>query len=129
MNRFSNIVERIVGGDQGRDSLNGMNRVKAVRTVNNIIGSKTKGFFTDAYWTPVNAIWKALSEAGIDWTIGETQYSKDHNGEPTSKTWNFKIDFKDNRDVQKVLYGVIIASFCGSCRNPSERYDLVGYVS
>jgi len=129
MNRFATIVERIAGGFREMDALNGMNRVKAARTVNNILSPHTKGFFKDNSWEAVGVIWKALTDASIDWTMEGSQYDHNRDNVPTSKTWKFKVDFINDKGRPTILYGIVTAAGAGSIEDPLDRYDLVAYVS
>ena len=129
MNRISKIADRIAGGLNVQDALNGMNRVKAARTVNNILSPLTKGFYRDDAWEAVGVIWNALTEAGIDWTMEGTKYDHDRDGVPTGKTWKFKVDFTNDKGRPMILYGVVVGSGAGRIEDPLERYDLVAYVS
>jgi hypothetical protein len=110
-------------------SLDGMNRRQASRKVNEILSRHTKGFFTDESWVPVNAIWKDLTDEGIDWTLENTKYDHDRDNVPTSKTWKFKVDFQNERGRPTTMYGVVVAAGAGSVQDPLSRYDLVAYVS
>lgn len=110
-------------------SLDGMNRRKAVNKINEVLHRHTKGFFTDDSWAPVNAIWKALTDEGIDWTLEGTQYDHNRDQVPTSKTWKFKVDFVNEKARPVTIYGVVVASGAGTVEDPLSRYDLVAYVS
>lgn len=109
--------------------LDGMNKAKAARLVNNLMSPLTKGFFRDEDWSNVNKIWKALTQEGIDFTITKTEYLQDRNGIPNAKVWSFQIEFLNERSKPTILYGVVTASGAGSVENPLDRYDLVAYVS
>ena len=110
--------------------LDGMNRRQAAKKVNEILSRHTKGFFTDDSWVPVNAIWKDLTQEGIDWTLEKTHYDNDpHTRVPISKTWQFKVDFQNERGRPMTMYGVVVASGCASVESPLDKYDLVAYIS
>lgn len=110
-------------------SLDGMSKDVAKRQVGLLMRKFTNGLFRDQYWAPVNAIFKALSSAQIDWTLTKSEYRKDSSGVPTSKEWLFTIDFVNKRGKLDKLYGVIVASGAGSVSDPLGVYDLVAYVS
>jgi len=109
--------------------LDGMTRQKAVKKVNGVLSRYTKGLFKDDAWVPVNAIWKALDDEGIDSTLENTKYDTNRDGVPTSKTWKFRVDFLNDKGKPTVLFGVVVAAGCSSVESPLDKYDLVGYVS
>lgn len=110
-------------------SLDGMTRQKAVRKVNEVLSRHTKGFFRDEDWRNVNVIWKDLTAEGIDWTLEDTKYDHNREGVPTSKTWKFKVDFKNESGRSMTIYGVVVAAGAGTVADPLGRYDLTAYVS
>jgi len=110
--------------------LDGMKKVKAARTVNDLMGIYTKGFFSDEDWSPINKIWAAFREANIDWSLTSNGYFDDKDsGKSAGKRWAFEVNFVNQNGKADKLYGNIIASWAGSVKNPSERYDLIAYVS
>ena len=110
--------------------LNGMKKVKAARIVNDLIGKYTKGFFSDEDWSPISKIWAAFREANLDWTLTSNYYFDDKDsGKSAGKRWAFEIDFINQNGKADKLYGNITASWAGSIKNPSERYDLIAYVN
>jgi hypothetical protein len=114
----------------GTSSLDGMNRRQAARKVSEVLKRHTKGFFRDESWMPVNATWKALTDEGIDWTLEKSFYNSDSQTRvPTSKTWEFWVDFQNEKGRPMKLYGVIVAAGAGSVEDPLSRYDIVAYVS
>jgi hypothetical protein len=122
------IAESLVGADE-ESALDGMTKQRAIRNVNKILGKLTGGLFSDDYWKPINDTFKLLSRAGIDYKITKTQYTKNSDGVPESKRWNFEIEFVNNRGRVNKLYGVIVASGAGTVADPLSRYDVVAYAS
>ena len=110
-------------------ALDGMNNVKARRVVNDIIRPHTRGLFSDQYWQPVQQIWKALSNANINWSLKRADYSHGADGNTTGKDWKFEVYFTNNNGRFTTLYGNVRAAWAGSVAEPSEKYDLVAYVS
>jgi hypothetical protein len=110
-------------------ALDGMNNAKAKKTVNNIIGPLSKGFFTDEYWEPVDAIFKTLSSNNINWTLKNADYTHGSDGKTSGKSWKFEVNFNNDKGRFTTLYGIIMAAWAGSIADPSDRYDLVAYVS
>lgn len=109
--------------------LDGMSRVRATRLVNHLMNPFTNGFFRDEDWSNVDKIWKALTQAGIEFTITKTEYQQDRDGNPNAKIWQFQIEFSNERGRPTILFGVVTASGAGSVKDPLDRYDIVAYVS
>lgn len=110
------------------NSLDGMTNIKARKTVYTLLSQYTKGFFHDECWGPVNAMWKALRDAGIDWSTVSADYDTDNNGTPIAKRWKFTVNFVNDKGRITILHGTVVASGAGSVANPMERYDLVVMV-
>lgn len=104
--------------------LNGKSKQSARNYIYRLVGDLTKGFFRDNSWENVNAIWNKLDSNGIQSNIMSADYFKDERGEPMGKTWKFEVPFKNNRGNDDALLGTLNAHFCGSVRDPSERYDI-----
>ena len=112
------------------NSLDGMNKQRAKRNVNSILQKMTpNGIVRDNDWRNVTVLFKALTEAAIDWDLTKTFYDKDREGRPNSKTWKFEVNFTNNRGRNTTLYGVVVASGAGSVEDPLDAYDIVAYVS
>jgi hypothetical protein len=112
------------------NALDGMNNVKAKRIVNDLLHSNTpSGMLRDDDWRHVDAIWKALTAAGIDYVMTEAVYHKGNDNSPTDKTWKFTVQFVNNNGRPTTLYGVVVAAFAGTVSDPTSAYDLVSYVS
>ena len=110
-------------------SLDGLRKPQAARKVNEIMSRHTKGFFTDEYWQPVDAIFKDFAKEGIDYSLEKASYSQDPDGTPTSKTWKFTVYFNNQIQLPSRMYGTITASGCASVQSPLDRYDVVAYCS
>ena len=94
--------------------------------INKILSDKSTGIFSDDYWKPIYGIWDALNAAGYHVNQMGSQYGdRNDTGVATSKTWEFEIEMEKG----KPLYGVIVASGCGSVDDPLSRYDIVAYCS
>jgi len=106
--------------------LDGRSRESAKRFLYRIVDPYTKNIYSDLYWKPIQEIWKAFSTNGLDWEMTNIpQYSKDNEGRPNGKEWYFTVHFKNDRNVQSEIIGVIKAAGAGSVQDPLERYDLV----
>jgi hypothetical protein len=103
----------------------GMNRRQVKNEINKMLSKETKGFFKDTGWKPVNRIFKRLTDMGFSYSVDETRYSQDSEGNLTGKTWKFTIDVEGG----KPIHGVIIASGAGKVEDPLGVYDLTAYVS
>ena len=126
--RMKSISQRVVHGIVDTNFLDGMSKQRAKNIVNKLLQRHTRGFFTDNLWVPVHNIWKELDKSHIHYDIEKSDYQKDRNGTPISKTWKFKIDFENDRGRQNTLWGVVVASGAGTVTDPLSRYDLVAYV-
>ena len=89
---------------------------------NRIMSDLGKGFFQDAYWLPIHAIFKAFEDAGIVFQLDTSFYTHNDAGTPTSKTWRGRI-----QDGSRTLWVHLVASGAGSVEDPLGRYDVVGY--
>jgi hypothetical protein len=110
------------------NALDGMTNVKARKTVYTLLSQYSKGFFHDEYWEPINAMWKALTGAGIDWSLTSADYDTNAQGTPAAKRWKFEVNFVNDNGRPTILRGQVVASGGGSVSNPLERYDLVVMV-
>lgn len=109
--------------------LDGLDRRQAVNVINKTIQTADlKGFFSDQFWAPVQRIWKALDKRGIQHTLEKTWYDKDDSGNPSTKTWLFKVEWKDAKGKPQVAHGRVVASGGGSVSDPLSRYDVTAYV-
>jgi hypothetical protein len=115
-------------GDEAT-ALDGLPRNKASKKVNVILHKYSKGIFSDAYWKPVHDIRKAMEKANIPWIITKTEYSKDDQGRPNSKTWKVEVPYMGPRGKKVILHGQIVASGAGSVEDPLDKYDVTAYVS
>lgn len=117
------------------DAPNPLDTVKSrqagVGLLNKVIGSvKLTGIFRDTSWKPVQEVFEALSNAGIELSKVRNEYAKNEEGAPTSKKWTFEAEWKTTEGKSgKPIYGLIIASGAGSIEDPLDQYDVVAYAS
>lgn len=116
-----------------RASLPTMPRRKLVQMINRILDrAPTKGIHRDQYWKPVQAIWKALEKAGLDFSITKSDYEHESMGGsrvPVRKVWNFEVPFLTERGQPGTIHGRVVAAGAGSVEDPLEAYDVVAYVN
>jgi hypothetical protein len=91
----------------------------------------TQGFFHDTSWEPIRKIYAKIDEILIPLggkliTIG-SHYDNDF--PPKYKTWNFEIEFNNQKGKGDTIYGRIIAAGAASVESPLDRYDLVVTMS
>ena len=122
------------------NSLEGMTNVEARKFVNGLIEPHSRGFFKDDSWRPVHAIFKALRDASVPYSIESAEYGVSKGYQETFqgekwknqkdfKEWKFEIEFSNKKGRNTKLYGRIMASGAGSVSDPLERYDIVAIVS
>ena len=109
--------------------INGMSKQRAKTYINKLMDKYSKGFFSDEFWSPIQNIYKALSEDNIDYAIDKAEYTKDDMGVPIAKRWNFTVSFINDKGKEQKLTGLIVASGAGSVEEPLDKYDVVAYVS
>ncbi len=89
------------------------------------IGGLTTGIWHDDYWNAPHRILEILREvcekAEYEFDLGKSWYDKDDDNNPCRKTWRFQI----TNPKGKVRYGYMVASGCGSVKDPLERYDVI----
>jgi hypothetical protein len=107
---------------------NELSKHKAKSYLQSIIYPKTKGFFRDDTWKPVQSILKDLSDNGIDYNIQKTDYyhipNSEHSPMPDGKKWYVEIPHGDKGGF--LLY--INASFGPSKPQENDVYDLVATI-
>lgn len=129
MNSAQRVAARYLKADQP-SILDGSDRRQGLAIANKVIQSaKLQGLFADDHWEPVQRIWSALTKAGIDFSQEKNWYEKDKQGNPSSKTWTFQVNWKGPNDKPLTAYGRVVASGAGSVREPLDRYDVTAYVS
>ena len=113
------------------NALDNLSNQAAKNRVNKLLSSVSKGFFSDQAWEGVHAIFDAMKNAGIRYTLEGAEYGNASPSDrtPTNKTWKFSVNFTNNKNRPTTLYGVITASGAGSVADPLARYDVVAYVS
>lgn len=116
-----------------RASLPTMPRRKMVQLVNRILDkAPTKGIHRDQYWKPVHAIWKALENEGLEFSITKSEYEHESLGGsrvPVRKVWHFEIPFLTERGQMSRVHGRVVAAGAGSSEDPLEAYDVVAYAN
>jgi len=127
-------AEEIIGIDELEEStktnpLDGMTKVKAVRTIRNLIYKYTKGIFSDTDWSNVNKIFAELNANNIPYVIKSADYRHNDAGVSVAKVWKFEIEFLNDRGRPSILYGYVTASGSGSVQDPLSKYDIVAIVS
>ena len=107
--------------------------------INNAICGAAPGFFGDDHWDGLHRVkqaldrvcrakqWpgKCLENYDLVWDIESDGYTLDESGNQTGKNWHITVIDEDGRTG----HGIIRASFCGSVKNPSSRYDIVAYMA
>lgn len=104
--------------------LNGKAKPSARNYIYRLVGDMTRGFFRDNSWENVSAIWNKLNQNGIDNYVTKAEYVHNERGEPSGKVWHFEIPFVNQRGKNDALIGTLTASFAGSVKDPSDRYDI-----
>ncbi len=130
------LLEKQVSGDMD-DPLHGKTKANASNWVHTKVDKLLKGFFTDEYWKPIQAMFKELDRLRVNWVSTGARYHEERvtlsDGSsavvPVRKTWTFEIKFQNNRDKQVVLYGHLTAHGAGMPASPLDRYDLALTVS
>lgn len=124
------IAKELISAMPGENSLDGMNNAKARKEVNKVLQANyPKGHLKDEDWRHVNVIWKALDAASFDWHLVDNFYDKDRDGNLERKTWKFEVDFTNDKGRPTKIYGVVVASFCGTMADPTSEYDIVTYAN
>ena len=98
--------------------------------INKILSETTKGLFSDEYWLPVQAAWKALYDAGYQVEIHKSEYIWE-NGKMKDKKWTFEISgacVTGTHYPVKPFYGVLTCHGAGTVNDPLCRYDISSYV-
>jgi len=108
--------------------LDGKSKQTAKRIVNRLIGSVSRGIFSDESWQGIQRVWKALEKADIPSYVTSAEYRHNDQGVPNGKVWTFEIPFLNNRGRENKLYGTVVAGGAGSIDEPLSRYDVVAYV-
>ena len=116
-------------GSPAENSLNGRNKNSARREVNILISKSNQTFYHDSTWSGVEEVWDKLKRAGIDFTMMKSDYTKNDRGEPDGKTWTFQVNFINDKGRPDTIYGIVRASFAGSTKDVSEKYDIVADAS
>jgi len=104
--------------------LDGKTNNSARNIVRKIAHPYTQGLFSDQSWEAINNIWTALDSANINYHMTDATYYKDEQGNPSSKTWRFEVNFTNKNNKPTVLYGDITAHGAGSINYPLDKYDI-----
>ena len=101
-----------------------MSKPTAVRKLYKILGRSTAGFFSDESWQAVHKVFDLLKQAGVYYTLTRTEYQKNDQGVPSSKTWWLEVSFLNPAGKEQTIHSYIVAAGAGSVRDPLDRYDL-----
>lgn len=93
-------------------------KVATRNAIYKLVSPLTRGFFSDNSWENVNKIWKALEAEGIKLNVFSAEYDKNA-CPPTFKRWMFTADVNGF-----YFNGTLVACFCGTVEDPTNRYDL-----
>lgn len=112
--------------------LDGKSKSNASNWVHSKVNKFTRGKFSDEYWHPIQRIFKEFDNLRLNWTPGKTWYDEEsvrlqdgsRTSVPVRKTFEFTIDFRNNRDKEDVLYGRMVAAGAGSVEEPLKSYDV-----
>ena len=90
--------------------------------IRNKIDPYIRGMFRDDDWRHVKKVFEEIKELGVDldWWVDNGGYSSDG----MSKTYQFKIEYKNIYNNQMILRGQLICSFCGTIEDPRSVYDM-----
>jgi hypothetical protein len=86
-----------------------------------------QGYFHDENWQPINKVWKVFRDKGIDFEIINTKYIGNYPN--TGKQWNFAVNWVDDKEKDRTVYGYMKASGTGRGEDPLEQYDVNFVVS
>ena len=112
------------------NQLTGVPKRVVLRRINTAIEkARLGGMFKDTNWAPIHRLWKELDKADIEVQLLSAEYSKDQNGNPSSKTWKFRVEWDGPEGRPQVVYGQVVASGAGSVSDPLEMYDVVAYAN
>jgi len=112
--------------------LDNQDQRKAARMVNQVIGRvNLRGFFSDEFWRPVQAIWKALGDAGLPFAITKSEYEAAPGTRfpPIRKVWTFEIPYTNKRGRKATVYGRVVAAGAGPEEDPLSTYDVTAYAN
>jgi len=114
------------GKNQKTNPLNGMSKQQAKAWIYKNVAHWTRGIYRDQYWSPVQKIWGVFNDAGVPFTINESQYIKDpaQSDMPIGKVWKFEVEFVDKNQRKSKLYGSLTAAGAGSVKDPLDKYDV-----
>lgn len=87
-----------------------------------------KGIFTDDYWKGVQNLIKDIKKLGCEVITSATNnniYNNGYNKDMTAKSWNIEVTFNNIDNEELKIIGNIIASGCGSVKDPLDKYDIV----
>jgi hypothetical protein len=120
---------RLMNPVRNPNPLDGLTNERARKKVYYIMSHFTHGIFNDESWVPVNGIWKAFNNIGLDWSMTNSFYRKDvYTGEPNAKVWVFEVRFINKSRRLTTMHGTVTAAGAGTVADPLVRYDLVAQV-
>jgi hypothetical protein len=118
-----------------QNPLDGKTNDQARKSVRNIVDPYTHKIYSDSYWEGPNNVFKALSQANIDWTLLDTRYGVSPSRQQTHpepdwriendyKEWIFTITFNNNKAKETMLYCRLTAHGAGESSDPLGKYDI-----
>ena len=121
--------------DPTMNSLSGKSNDQARKTLRNIVDPFTHKIYSDSYWEGPNNVFKAMSQANVNWTLEDTQYGvspsrqqthpeQDWRIENDYKEWKFTVKFTNNKARETILYCRLTAHGAGEVSNPLSKYDI-----
>ena len=111
--------------EQQPSPIDGKDKRAAVKWLYKNIVPKTAGFFKDNSWEGIyKNFYDELEKAGVNYTIEGSEYQKNEEGVPSSKSWKFEINFTTNKGKPAIIYGRITAHGAGSVSDPLNKYDI-----
>lgn len=112
------------------NALDGLDKRTGLRRINAVIaGAHLNGIFRDNTWAPIQKLWRAFDQAGIQVDLTGSLYTKDDKGIPNSKTWKFTVEWQGPKGQPVTVYGQVMASGAGSVQDPLDAYDVVAYAN
>ena len=101
--------------------LNGMKISKARKACFKIMHTANdKSLYSDLGWNGPHQIMDAMSKAGLDFNLVEAKYFN----EDKAKIWRMKINFINDKGVEKFFNADITAFCAGTVEYPWRQYDI-----
>lgn len=118
--------------DRNISTLDGMRKQHAIRTIYNLIGDVSDGFFTDDHWEPVQEIRDRMEQAGVLFFQRTSGYEFDEDWDtlmPVRKRWELKLPIRKKSGHEDTIIMNITAHGAADVDDPLARYDLTVVVS